>query len=93
MSLPGGQYYAIQFHMNNGDKMQFTSRDRKHGGTKEKDPDVGLKRFGKMIYKYSFQGIENVAIYDHREGNPENGTKIYQQNRGKVLLNKTRGIV
>ncbi len=88
MSLPGGQYYALYIVFKDGGKLQLTSRDKKSSKSKAKNELVGLKRFFNKANRVLHKS-EEISFYDHRAGNPDNGTKIFQWNRGEVLINKT----
>jgi|GEM_PF-4028324 len=86
MSLPGGQNYSLYVIFQDKKKGVFYSRDRKNSNSKKKDPVVGLKRLLKLAQKYE-NTAEEISIYDHREGNPPDGKKIFQMNRGRIKLN------
>lgn len=91
MSLPKGEYYCLYIVFKDGNKRVFYSRDRKSSKSKFKNDHIGLVRLLKLAQKHT-HSAENMSIYDHREGNPSNGTLIWQVNRDRTLVNKVEGI-
>ena len=85
MSLPGGQFYALHIHWKDGGKDQRYSRDKKRKDSKSKDETIGLIRLLRHAAKHEHKA-ENIAIYDHRPGNPPDGKLIYQKNRGELKI-------
>ncbi len=87
MSLPNGESYAMQIIFQDGGKAQFYSRDKKNSNSKQRLPELGLKRLLKLAEKHESKA-QNIDIYDHQPGNPANGTLVFRWNRGKIKVNK-----
>ena len=52
MSLPNGESYAMQIIFQDGGKAQFYSRDKKNSNSKQRLPELGLKRLLKLAEKH-----------------------------------------
>ena len=86
MSLPNNESYALHIIFQDGGSAQFYSRDFKKSKSKKRHPEVGLKDLMKLAKKHE-HNAQNIDIYDHQPGNPDNGTLVFRWNRGKIKVN------
>lgn len=86
MSLPNNESYAMKIIFKDGGTAQFYSRDFKKSSSKKRFPELGAQRLITLAEKHE-SNAQNIDIFDHQPGNPENGTLVFRWNRGKILVN------